>query len=180
MVKQRRFGDRKDASKLRKLDAMHCIMPLIFPKRCESEVFIFERIDLTNINLYLKKLNSEKPEYKYSLFHVIIVAILKTIVLRPHLNRFIANQNIYQRNDLSASFIVKTSLSDDAEEAMAFVHAQENDNLKTIHDKVYEQIEKQEKKKIYTYGPIIHNEQVVSDLEEKGPASSNPLLKLPL
>ena len=140
MVKQRRFGDRKDASKLRKLDAMHCIMPLIFPKRCESEVFIFERIDLTNINLYLKKLNSEKPEYKYSLFHVIIVAILKTIVLRPHLNRFIANQNIYQRNDLSASFIVKTSLSDDAEEAMAFVHAQENDNLKTIHDKVYEQI----------------------------------------
>lgn len=33
-------------------------------------------------------------------------------------------------------------------------------------DSVYEQIEKG--KKIYTYGPIIHNEQVVAELEEKG------------
>ncbi len=34
-------------------------------------------------------------------------------------------------------------------------------------DTVYEQIEKQEKP-VYTYGPIIHNEQVVEDLEKKG------------
>ncbi|MDO5417480.1 MAG: 4-hydroxy-3-methylbut-2-enyl diphosphate reductase, partial [Lachnospiraceae bacterium] len=36
-------------------------------------------------------------------------------------------------------------------------------------NKVYEQIEKSGKEKqIYTYGPIIHNEEVVRDLEEKG------------
>ena len=34
-------------------------------------------------------------------------------------------------------------------------------------EKVYEQIGKTEKP-IYTYGPIIHNEQVVGDLQEKG------------
>ena len=34
-------------------------------------------------------------------------------------------------------------------------------------DKVYEQIGKTERP-IYTYGPIIHNEEVVRDLEEKG------------
>ena len=34
-------------------------------------------------------------------------------------------------------------------------------------DKVYEQIEKTDRP-IYTYGPIIHNEEVVRDLEEKG------------
>ena len=34
-------------------------------------------------------------------------------------------------------------------------------------DQVYEQIEKAEKP-VYTYGPIIHNEFVVKDLEEKG------------
>ena len=33
-------------------------------------------------------------------------------------------------------------------------------------DTVYEQIKS--RKKIYTFGPIIHNEQVVSDLEQKG------------
>ena len=38
--------------------------------------------------------------------------------------------------------------------------------VKRAVDKVYEQIG--ENKKIYTYGPIIHNEEVVKDLEEKG------------
>ncbi|MBE5957820.1 MAG: 4-hydroxy-3-methylbut-2-enyl diphosphate reductase [Lachnospiraceae bacterium] len=39
--------------------------------------------------------------------------------------------------------------------------------VKRAVEKVYEQIEVSEKK-IYTFGPIIHNEEVVKDLEEKG------------
>ena len=39
--------------------------------------------------------------------------------------------------------------------------------VKRAVDKVYEQIE-QGKTPIYTYGPIIHNEEVVGDLESKG------------
>ena len=35
-------------------------------------------------------------------------------------------------------------------------------------EKVYEQIERSEGKKIYTYGPIIHNEEVVKELASKG------------
>ena len=38
--------------------------------------------------------------------------------------------------------------------------------VKRAVDKVYEQIETG--KTIYTYGPIIHNEEVVRDLEQKG------------
>lgn len=137
---KRKWGDRKDAVKLRRLDSMHYIMPLLFPKRCESEVFIHQRIDLTNANDYIRMKNSENPEFRYSLFHIIIAAILKTIVLRPHLNRFISTPNLYQRNELSAAFIVKMSMSDDAREALAFVRAEESDNLDTIRNKIYEQI----------------------------------------
>jgi 4-hydroxy-3-methylbut-2-enyl diphosphate reductase len=35
-------------------------------------------------------------------------------------------------------------------------------------DEVYEQIEKNKDRKIFTFGPIIHNETVVSDLEKRG------------
>ena len=137
----KRIFDRKDGKRVRNLDAMHCIMPLIFPKRSESEVFIKLRIDLTNTNNYIRVKNAENPEFKYNLFQLIIAAILKTIVLRPHMNRFISNQNIYQRDDVSAAFIVKTSLSDDAEEAMAFIKAEETDRLDSLRQKIYEQIE---------------------------------------
>ena len=39
--------------------------------------------------------------------------------------------------------------------------------VKRAVEKVYDQVN-QGKKEIYTYGPIIHNEEVVSDLESKG------------
>ncbi|WP_461810441.1 4-hydroxy-3-methylbut-2-enyl diphosphate reductase [Faecalimonas sp.] len=40
--------------------------------------------------------------------------------------------------------------------------------VKRAVETVYEQVEKEKGKKIYTYGPIIHNEEVVKDMEKKG------------
>ena len=40
--------------------------------------------------------------------------------------------------------------------------------VKRAVDTVYQQVEKQESLPIYTYGPIIHNEEVVKDMEKKG------------
>ena len=40
--------------------------------------------------------------------------------------------------------------------------------VKRAVDTVYEQIKQNSSEKIYTYGPIIHNGEVVRDLEEKG------------
>ncbi len=137
---KRRFGDRKDAKLIRKQDSMHLIMPMIYPNRCDNEAFISERIDLTNIDKYLEKRNAENPEFKFTLFHLIVAAILKTIILRPKLNRFIANQNNYQRNTYSASFVIKKHFSDDSEEGMAFIYATEDSTLDSLHEELYRQI----------------------------------------
>ena len=118
---KRRFGDRRDGKLIRQQDGMHLIMPMIYPNRCDNEAFISERIDLTNIDKYLAAKNAENPEFKYTLFHLIVAAILKTIILRPKLNRFIANKNNYQRNTYSASFVVKKHFDDNSEEGMAFI-----------------------------------------------------------
>jgi len=40
--------------------------------------------------------------------------------------------------------------------------------VKRAVETVYEQVEKNSGKQIYTYGPIIHNEEVVKDLKSKG------------
>lgn len=140
MAKKRKWGDRKDGVLLRNLDSMHFIMPIIYPNRCDNEAFISERIDLTNINAYLKKKNENNPEYKYNMFQIIVTAILKTVTLRPKLNRFIANKNMYQRNEVSAAFVVKKIFSDDAGEGLAFIHSKETDNINTIHDEIYRQV----------------------------------------
>ena len=40
--------------------------------------------------------------------------------------------------------------------------------VKRAVDTVYQQIEQYRGEKIFTYGPIIHNEEVIKDLEKKG------------
>ncbi len=140
MAKNRKIGDRRDGKLLRNLDSMHFIMPLIYPNRCDNEAFISERIDLTNIDKYLEKKNSDNPDYKYNLFQIIVTAMLKCITLRPKMNRFIANKNIYQRNEITASFVVKKIFSDNGEEGLAVIRSEENDNIDSIHQKIYNQV----------------------------------------
>ena len=137
---KKKFGDRKDGTLLRDQDAMHFIMPLIYPNRCDNEAFISECVDLTNVQVYLEKLNADNPEYKYNLFQILITALLKTFTLRPKLNRFIANKNTYQRNDLTAAFIIKKVFADNGGEGPAFLHAEDGDTIFTVHEKIYKQI----------------------------------------
>ncbi len=137
---RRKIGDRRDGTYLKKIDSMHTIMPLMYPNRCDNEAFISECIDLTNINVFLAKKNETNPEYKYNLFQIMVTAMLKTITLRPKMNRFIANKSIYQRNEVSAAFTVKKIFSDNGGEALAFIHSKESDTLDTIHDEIFRQV----------------------------------------
>lgn len=133
-------GDRKDGTLLRKIDSMHYIMPLIFPNRCDNEAFLSEQIDLTNMAAYLERKNADNPDYHYNLFQVIVTALLKTITLRPKMNRFITNYNLYQRNEVSAAFTIKKVFSDDGAEALAFIRSSGEDTIDSIHNEIYRQI----------------------------------------
>ena len=134
------WGDRRDATLLRDIDSMHYIMPLMYPNRCDNEAFISERIDLTNVNKYLEKKNADDPAYKYNIFQIIVTAVLKTITLRPQLNRFIANYNLYQRDGVSAAFTIKKIFTDEGDEALAFLRAKPTDNIDSIHDEIFRQV----------------------------------------
>ncbi len=136
----RKWGDRKDGVKLRDIHSMHLIMPLMYPNRCDNEAFISECIDLTRINEYLEKKNANNPEYKYNLFQVMVTAVLKTITLRPKINRFIANKTMYLHNDVSASFTVKKIFSDEGGEALAQLHTTGTETIDDVHDAIWGQV----------------------------------------
>ena len=136
----KKWGDRRDGTLLRDIDSMHYIMPLMYPNRCDNEAFLSEQIDLTNAMAYLEKKNADNPAYRYNIFQVMTTAVLKTITLRPQLNRFIANYNLYQRNEVTAAFTIKKAFSDSGEEALAFLHTKPTDNIDSIHDEIYRQV----------------------------------------
>ncbi len=158
----KKFGDRKDGVRLRNIHAMHFVMPLMYPNRCDNEAFISERIELTNIYAYLDKKNSADPEYKYNLFQVMVTAILKTITLRPKMNRFIANRTMYLRNEVSAAFTVKKIFADNGAEALAQIRTTGSETIEDIHNEIYRQVS------------FCRSDQV-----DSGTASMNTVQKLP-
>ena len=139
-VGKRRWGDRRDGTLIRDIDAMHYVMPLMYPNRCDNEAFMSMAIDISKTEEYIRKFNAEHPEARLSMFDLVIAAMLKTIRLRPQMNRFIANKNVYQRNQITAAFTVKKEFRDDGDETLARVVADENDTLSDISAKVRDQI----------------------------------------
>ncbi|MBE5836889.1 2-oxo acid dehydrogenase subunit E2 [Butyrivibrio sp.] len=139
---KRRIGDRSDGTQIRDIDAMHYVMPLMYPNRCDNEAYMKVSVDITKTEDYIKKYNEEHPDNRIAIFDIIIAAMLKTLRLRPQMNRFIANQTMYQRNCITAAFTVKKEFRDDGDETLARIVAEDTDNLESISFKVREQIAK--------------------------------------
>jgi len=138
--KKRRWGDRKDGTLIRELDSVHLVMPMVYLNRCDNEAFIQESIDLANLTAFIKKKNENETDFPYTWFHAIVTALIKTITLRPKMNRFIANKNYYQRNEVTAAFIVKKRFTDNGEESVAVIHGKEDSTLSSIHEELRRQI----------------------------------------
>ena len=106
----------------------------IKPSRADSDVFLKDDFDVTEMVKFIDKAKKEGKDYTY--FHAFVTAIAKTIYNRPKLNRFIANRHVYEHNDVVISFVAKVSFEDQAEEVMLLIPIELDDNIETIGKKI--------------------------------------------
>ncbi len=137
---KRRWGDRKDGRWIRETDPMHFFLPYIYPNRADNEAVVTEQIDITALEEYLAKKNQGIEKGKYSLMHAIAAALVRTITLRPKMNRFIKGNRLYERKWLSLGFVVKKEFSDKGDEALAYMKFGPETTIDTLHDKVMDEI----------------------------------------
>lgn len=131
-----KWGDRWDGTRVRGLDGMQALMPFLFSNRCDSEVYTYEAIDVTNLLEELIRIREENPDLKITIFHCFIVALAKIINNRPHLNRFISGRRLYQRKKLTFAFVIKTFFGDDAKEVITILDVSEDMTLLEISGKI--------------------------------------------
>lgn len=106
---------RNDAVRVYDMPPYKQIFPYIMPKRCDSLVYQNMVLDLSGVVRFIRE--NKSPEGRtYRVFEVFLAAILRTIALRPELNRFVANYQYWQRNEISLNFVVKESYSDESPE----------------------------------------------------------------
>jgi hypothetical protein len=94
----------------------------VLPTRIQSQIFYEFQIDLTNAEKFLENQNqNRKDNEKITVFHILLAAGVRTITLRPRLNRFVSGRRLWQRNHIRISFVVKKEKTDDGEEIVSMI-----------------------------------------------------------
>lgn len=105
---------RSDGVLIKSLDPFVEIIPYIMEKRSDAQNFSKHIFPADSIDSYI--LEKEQGGFKFSYLHIFIAAYVRMISQRPHLNRFIMNSRIYQRNNICVSMAIKHTLRDDGQE----------------------------------------------------------------
>ena len=129
--RKKKWGDRRDG-RLIKMPGLQTVMATLMPNRADCEVFLHDTIDVTDLLAFLEKKNAADPGLKRKFFHCVIAMAARMIRERPDLNRFVQGGRIYERYEISISFVVKRKFEDHAEEALLFFVPKDTDTLDDV------------------------------------------------
>lgn len=138
--RKRRFGDRYDGRKLRSLDPFYKIIPYIMKTRIDAQNYFEEKIEISNTESFIIRKRKETGE-RISFLHVIIAAMVRTISQKPGINRFVAGQKIFARNEVLISFVLKKEFNEESPETTLKVKFNTTDTFMDIVRKVNTAIE---------------------------------------
>ena len=132
--------NRKDAKLITNLTSTQKVIYYLKKNRCDSDVYINMKVDMTNAIKYIEKQKKNGKHITY--FHFFCAAIAKTIYNRPLLNRFIMRGGkVYEHNDVSLGFVAKVKFEDYSEEFLTVEHFDRKDNLFKISEKLSKRVE---------------------------------------
>ena len=151
IIKNKKHGDRPDGHYV-KAPGLQTVMGYLFPKRTDCEVYLNDKLDATNLLEYIDKKNAEHPEYKTTIFHCALTAIDRIIRERPLLNRFIQGYRMYEREEISLSFVAKRRFADGANESLMVLIPDDDDNIDSISKKIVGDTTEMRKSEVATGG----------------------------
>ena len=167
MTQNKKWGDRRDG-KWVKAPGLQTVMTALFPKRTDCEVYLHDTIDVTELLKYMEKKNEGKTEGKLTVFHCAITALARMVRERPMMNRFIQGYRIYERNEISLSFVAKRRFTDGTEESLMFMVPKDTDTVNEISAKIIGDVTEMRKSEHSTGG--------IDELLDKFAALPRPLL----
>lgn len=83
--------------------------------RVDAQDYFTERVEIDRAEAWLRSLR-DRGRAGIGFLHLYIAALVRTMSQRPRLNRFVAGQRIYARDELTISLAIKKRLHEDSPE----------------------------------------------------------------
>jgi len=148
--------NRKDGTKV-KTKGMFAVMTFVMPKRCDSDVYINTKVDVTELIKYYEKLHKKEETSNITFFHLFAMASGKLFYNKDRLNNFIINKNMYHRNTVSIGFVAKKEFKDESEELWSKIIIEPDDNIFTLSNKISGQVKNVRNEKENSVDKLIDN-----------------------
>lgn len=126
--------DRPDAHVV-KAPGLQTTMACLMPHKTENEVYLNDTIDATELLRYLEEKNKDGGP-KVTVFHCIVAAVTKMIMERPRMNYYVKCCRLYERDEISMSFVAKRQFADGADEELMFYIPKETDTINEISARI--------------------------------------------
>lgn len=136
---KKKWGDRRDG-RLVKTPGLQAVMGYILPKRTDCEVYLNDKLDVTELLKYLEKKNSDGRDYRVTPFHCFTFSLARMVKERPLMNRFVQGYRTYERNEISLAFVARRRFRDDAEEALMFFVPKDEDTIDSMSKEIVGEI----------------------------------------
>ena len=130
--RERKFGDRRDGHVVKDASSLSVCTAALYPRRCDNEVSMPIELDITKLLKYIDKKNSKNPELNIKFFHCFITALARVLNQRVLLNRFIQGAEIYERDEITISFVAKRQFNEKAEEVLLTYKARPHDTVENV------------------------------------------------
>ena len=135
------FGFRPDGRRVKQDDPIMRLTPYIMTRRSDSQVFTTQYVDADIFSQYINE--KRKEGIKITHMAIIVAAWLRTVGEMPMLNRFVAGNDVYARNELALSFVtIKGRGADELREAVCKLYFDPSNNIFEVTDKIERAIEK--------------------------------------
>ena len=134
------FGYRSDGKKIKTIDPLMKLTPHIMPQRNDAMVMTMYEVNCKPLDEYIF-VKRRQDNVRLTYMHLIVGAIVRTLAIRPRLNRFIMNGRVFKRNEIHVAFAVKKALLDSVEETtikMTFTGRETIFEIKEMMDKEIE------------------------------------------
>lgn len=131
----KRFGDRYDGRLIRTIDPFFKIIPYIMRSRIDAQNYYEEKLDIGRVEAFLRA-NRNSAGNNLGFLHIMLAAMVRTLSQKPGLNRFIAGQKIYARNEILISLAVKKQLLEESPETTIKLAFKPTDTLFDVAEKV--------------------------------------------
>lgn len=132
---RRRFGGRKDGRRLRTISPVFQLSPFAVLDPSDGAGSFEDSVDVAAIEAWLRSRRREGDE-SMSLLHLVIAAYVRTLALRPAMNRFVSGRYIYARDTIDVVLPSGGTGASDAGVMTVTVRFQPSDTVYDVYRKI--------------------------------------------